>query len=77
MVLSLAEEKARSLMNLHGQHEWRLEFDRACERAGLCDFTRKTISLSRHFVELNLVDDVVNTILHEIAHALVGSGSIS
>jgi predicted SprT family Zn-dependent metalloprotease len=42
---------------------------------GLCVYSRKTIELSVHFVERdNPWAEVRDTILHEIAHALVGHG---
>lgn len=51
---------------------WSFKFDNAKCRFGLCSFRKKTISLSRHLVELNSESEVEETILHEIAHALVG-----
>lgn len=52
---------------------WTFAWDRARRRAGCCKYYKKTISLSRHYVEMNVYDrplDVVDTVLHEIAHAL-------
>jgi hypothetical protein len=65
---------AHALMDGHGLLErgWTFAFDRAKMRAGLCDSSRKRITLSRHLV--NAADDAVrNVLLHEVAHALVGS----
>lgn len=53
---------------------WRFEFDEAKKRAGLCSGYRKTISLSRFFASLNSWEEILNMLLHEIAHALVGCG---
>jgi predicted SprT family Zn-dependent metalloprotease len=39
---------------------------------GLCVYSRRTIELSIHFVERNPEEEIRDTILHEIAHALVG-----
>ena len=63
---------ARSEMDKYGLCNWKLELDYAKVRAGACHFTEKKISFSRHF--LNNADqlDINDTILHEIAHALVG-----
>ncbi len=54
---------------------WRFEFDRATRRFGLCDFKRKTISLSRRLTLLNDPGEIRNMILHEIAHALLPQGT--
>jgi predicted SprT family Zn-dependent metalloprotease len=70
MTLHQAKHKARELMNQHGLSEWKFEFDRAKRRYGLCSYSRKTISLSAHLVPLNSDEETIDTILHEIAHAL-------
>lgn len=54
---------------------WRFAFDNAKRRLGMCDYKTKTISLSRHMVRLNFdtnLDEIIDTIRHEIAHALAG-----
>jgi len=61
---------ARSLMDQHGLADWRFAFDHARRRFGCCNFTRKSITLSAYLVNLNIEDEVRDTILHEIAHAL-------
>lgn len=53
-------------------NRWRVELTRHKTAAGLCRYKTRTIALSRPFVELNDVDEVTDTILHEIAHALAG-----
>mgnify|MGYP002848083053 FL=1 len=60
------------LMNEHGLAGWKVKLDHARRRAGQCDFTAQTISLSRHYVRHAETDHIRDTILHEIAHALVG-----
>ena len=37
------------LMEMHGLSGWQIRFDHARRRAGLCDYNRKVISLSRHY----------------------------
>lgn len=61
-------------MNEHGLHHWAFQFDHSVRRFGVCRFGTQTISLSKRLVELNDEARVRNTILHEIAHALVGPG---
>lgn len=74
MKLEEAKKLAEDLMLLHGLLNWKFKFDRAKKRLGSCHHTAKTITLSRFYVELNHEDKIINTILHEIAHALVGAG---
>jgi predicted SprT family Zn-dependent metalloprotease len=62
------------MMDAHGLTDWRFSFDRATRRFGLCSYSTRTISLSGPLTALNGEDDVRETILHEIAHALVGPG---
>ena len=70
--LGKAIDLATELMDAHGLVGWRIKLDHARRRAGQCDFTSKTISLSRLYVRHADIDHIRDTILHEIAHALVG-----
>ncbi len=70
--LSDASELARYLMNLHELDVWTFVWDNAKRRAGQCRYRFKTISLSVHFVRRNSIEEVAETILHEIAHAIAG-----
>ena len=63
---------AHRLLAEHDLQNWRISFDHARRRAGLCNFSTKTISLSRHYASEAPLDHIKDTILHEIAHALVG-----
>ena len=63
---------ARSEMDKYGLCDWKLELDYAKVRAGACHFTEKKISFSRHFLKNADQLDINDTILHEIAHALIG-----
>ena len=74
MDLNRAEQLAISLMKQHGIYElgWRFEFDRAKRRFGVCRYRNKTIGLSKYLTAINDEARIKNTILHEIAHALVG-----
>ena len=66
--------QAYELMDVHGLSGWQIRLDHARRRAGLCDYNRKVISLSRHYARYAEPDHIKDTILHEIAHALVGPG---
>ena len=70
--LGIAINLATELMQAHGLVGWRFKLDHARRRAGQCDYTHKTISLSRLYIRHADTDHIRDTILHEIAHALVG-----
>jgi len=70
--LADAIEMATSLMREHGLKGWRVKLDHARRRAGQCDYSNRVISLSRHYVRHADPAHIRDTILHEIAHALVG-----
>ena len=74
MNLHVAEMLAITNMKKHGllNDGWKFKFDNAFRRFGRCNYTRKTITLSKRLVLINEQDKVVDTILHEIAHALCG-----
>ena len=76
MKLQQAEALAISLLRQHGLWpEWSFRFDRSKVRFGTCNYTQRQISLSRHLVALNCEEQVRETILHEIAHALAPRGA--
>lgn len=76
MDLKHASTLASSLLKNHGLFElgWRVRFDNSTRRFGQCRYRDKMISLSMALVQLNDREQVQETILHEIAHALVGPG---
>jgi len=62
----------RELLDRHGLRDWSFTFGRSKTRLGSCEFGRRLITLSSHLVQLNGLREIKDTILHEIAHALVG-----
>jgi predicted SprT family Zn-dependent metalloprotease len=70
MNLYAARDLAISLLRRHGLDEWTFRFDHARRRFGACRYGQKTITLSRYLTFLNSDEQVRDTILHEIAHAL-------
>ncbi|HEY7425103.1 MAG TPA: SprT-like domain-containing protein [Gemmataceae bacterium] len=64
---------ALELMTRHGLHDWNFGFNRRKRAMGLCRYAARTIELSIYLVDRNGAEEVRDTILHEIAHALVGS----
>jgi predicted SprT family Zn-dependent metalloprotease len=51
---------------------WRFEFDNSTRRAGCCNYADRIISISFELARNASEEDIHDTILHEIAHALVG-----
>ncbi|MGO0575648.1 SprT-like domain-containing protein [Ornithinimicrobium panacihumi] len=72
MDLTAAAQLARTLMDRHGLTSWTFAYDRARVRAGACHFTDRRITLSRALTAAHDEEQVRETVLHEIAHALVG-----
>lgn len=65
------ETLARLKMDEHGLQDWKFKIDQAKRRLGSCQYHSKTISLSTHLCNLP-EEEMLQTLLHEIAHALVG-----
>jgi len=74
MEIFKAKKIAIELMSKHGLIElgWKFQMDNAKRRFGVCRYRTKTISISLPLTTLNSEEQVTDTILHEIAHALVG-----
>lgn len=72
MDLQEAAALAQELMGRHGLTGWRFGFDRARVRAGACHHHDRRITLSPHLTRAHSLEQVRETLLHEIAHALVG-----
>lgn len=64
--------RARDLLATHRLSGWTFAFDHAKRRGGACHFGRKEISLALGFAEAADAAEIEDTLLHEIAHALVG-----
>ncbi len=63
---------AEHLLEVHGLSGWAVAYDSAKRRAGVCRFTDRTLGLSAPLTAIHSEAEVRDTILHEIAHALVG-----
>ena len=70
--LELARDMALTEMRNHGITGWSFKFDNAKRRCGSTQYGKKTITLSRPYVLLNSEKEVLETILHEIAHVIAG-----
>ncbi len=74
MEITKAKRLALSKMKEYGliKKGWEFRFDYAKRRLGVCRITKteKVIGLSKYWVKGLEDDEVLDTILHEIAHAL-------
>lgn len=71
--LGEVEAHARACLDACGLQTWEFGWDRAVKRLGCCRVTRRHITLSRYFAQAHLngaQEQILDTILHEIAHAL-------
>lgn len=68
-----AQKLARELMSKHGltlEKGWEFKWDDSVKRYGSCSVSKKEITLSARLVAHNSQENTLDTILHEIAHAL-------
>ena len=74
MKLVDAKTLAELYLEKHGlsQKGWKFQFEKTKNRLGVCHSRIKRIGLSRDFILMNDEKLIEDTILHEIAHALVG-----
>ena len=68
--LELVEKMALELMYKHNVSDYKFKFGYGWTYKGKC--TSKTIIIQYNFALRNNLSEIKNTILHEIAHAIVG-----
>lgn len=61
---------AQSLLTEVGLSRWSVEISRGRRTIGLCSYADRTIYLSKHHIDNDSYDDVKDTVIHEVAHAL-------
>lgn len=66
------QQLALQLLAENGLTNWRFKFDPSTQRAGCCYFRDKLISIAFEHARKGKDEEIRDTILHEIAHALVG-----
>ena len=64
------EQMAKELMSKHNLNDWRLKWNDSKRMFGYCSYTHHAIYLSKLLTELNEEREIIDVILHEIAHAL-------
>ncbi len=71
--LARVRERGIHLIEAHlGTGNWQFTFDSAKRRFGLCNYTTRRISISKHLAAKYPLAEVEQVLLHEIAHALAG-----
>ena len=74
MELVKALKIMRDLMDQNDLKDWSCAFDCGIRRFGRCSSDKTKITLSRKLTQVNTEERVIQTIIHEIAHARVGPG---
>ena len=64
--------QAQSLIREHGLTQWSFQFDHGTRRAGSCQYSQCVITMPYEYARHASDSDIRDTLLHEIAHALVG-----
>ena len=74
MELGTAVALTLNLLNEHGLIEqgWTVKLTRGSARLGVCYWNKKRIMLARHHVINGTDVEIIDTIRHEVAHALAG-----
>ena len=71
MDIAALKAEAGRLFERHGLSGWRLEVSARLKRTlGLCDYSRRSIRVNAFYAENNSEQVVLNTLRHEVAHAL-------
>jgi len=73
MDIQEASNLAKELMARHGLLHWSFKLNKTKRQLGVCKEYAHRIELSEHYVSRNSREHVLDTVLHEIAHALVGT----
>jgi predicted SprT family Zn-dependent metalloprotease len=71
-VRMMAETKMAEHLDMN---QWTFSFDSAKRRAGLCNYTDKVISISRYMVDIHNMEETLQVVLHEVAHAIAGKNA--
>jgi len=72
MDLKVLDETASALFAKHELAGWSFGLTAAKRRLGVCKYRRKRIEISEYYARHNPDEAVLDTLLHEIAHALAG-----
>ena len=51
---------------------WRFKLGKGKRTLGMCDYTRKTITISKFHIRYSSKNKIIDTVRHEVAHILAG-----
>lgn len=68
-------DTTNQLLEENGMHDWKIRFSKAYRRLGSCSYKTKTIRISYIYAAALTWDEIHDTILHEVAHAIAGSAA--
>jgi predicted SprT family Zn-dependent metalloprotease len=74
MTLLQIREYALELMSIHNLDDWKFRFNKRKRSLGVCRFSVKRIELSLEFALEGQTKDIIDTVKHEVAHAITGPG---
>ncbi|QDH49232.1 metalloprotease [Pantoea phage Phynn] len=67
---------ATTIMKQHGLSQWKFKINGRLTRAlGVCNYNTQTIDLARRHAQEDSYENILDTLLHEIAHAIAGWGA--
>ena len=72
MDLKELEAIASREMTKHGLHGWTFSFADTKRQLGVCKYRKKRIEIAEYYALNSPQDSVLDTLLHEIAHAIAG-----
>lgn len=70
--LDIVEKHAKTLINKHLPKGWTFAWNNRVRANGVCFYNRMEIQLSKKLTPYRTWDDIHETIIHEIAHAIAG-----
>lgn len=72
-ILDYYQSLGRELLNEYKLSKWKFSYSKRFKNIlGLCNYTKKEIILNETFTKSASYDEVLDIIIHEISHALVG-----
>ncbi len=72
MDLKVLEQIARQEMRANGLHGWTFSLSNTKRRLGVCKYRAKRIEVAEYYARHSPEDSVLDTLRHEIAHAIAG-----
>jgi hypothetical protein len=72
--LQMFRALARLTLDAHKLTDWTFAFSTGRKRLGYCSYRRRRITVSKLHVLMDSMASAMDTLNHEVAHALVGPG---